>query len=187
MWSWFCWPDDITTMSEKSWLCLVFIWFGLLCRRTAILQSQLFLFPQTTRAKLVRIRAYSFHCGITWNWIDIEIRKWKNFRQITMCQKYTVFYDSENNLKSQLVFGDLSDPTVKLRVSGDFVRCRNINSRLVLSVNQLIVPCALSLLLFERRIAEPFAVRNFVAVRQISNESRLHGKSETFNFSSIEL
>ena len=69
MWSWFCWPDDITTMSEKSWLCLVFIWFGLLCRRTAILQSQLFLFPQATRAKLVRrIRAYSFHCGITWNY-----------------------------------------------------------------------------------------------------------------------
>ena len=71
------------------------------------------------------------------------------------------FYVSEN-LKSQLVFGDLSDPTVKLRVSGEFVRCRNINSRLVLSVNQLIVPCALSLLLFKRRIAEPFAVRNFL-------------------------
>ena len=63
MWSWFCWPD-ITTMSEKSWLCWDSV-FGLLCR-TAILQSQLFLFPQATRAKLVRIRAYSFHCGITW-------------------------------------------------------------------------------------------------------------------------
>ena len=156
MWSWFCWPD-ITTMSEKSWLCRDSVWFGLLCR-TAILQSQLFLFPQATRAKLVRIRAYSFHCGITWNY---WYRNQKVEKLSSMCQKYTVFYVSEN-LKSQLVFGDLSDPTVKLRVSGEFVRCRNINSRLVLSVNQLIMPCALSLLLFERRIAAPFAVRNFL-------------------------
>ena len=185
MWSWFCWPD-ITTMSEKSWLCWESV-FGLLCR-TAILQSQLFLFPQATRAKLVQIRAYSFHCGITWNYCWYRNQKVveKLSSNNNVSKIYTVFYVSEN-LKSQLVFGDLSDPTVKLRVSGEFVRCRNINSRLVLSVNQLIVPCALSLLLFKRRIAEPIAVRNFVAVRQISNESRLHGKSETFNFSSIEL
>ena len=99
MWSWFCWPD-ITTMSEKSWLCRDSVWFGLLCR-TAILQSQLFLFPQATRAKLVRIRAYSFHCGITWNY---WYRNQKVEKLSSNVSKIYCFYVFEN-LKSQLVLG----------------------------------------------------------------------------------
>ena len=101
MWSWFCWPD-ITTMSEKSWLCLVFIWFGLLCRRTAILQSQLFLFPQTTRAKLVRIRAYSFHCGITWRnyWYRNQKVVEKLSSNNNVSKIYVLFFYVSENLKS---------------------------------------------------------------------------------------
>ena len=170
-------------MSEKSWLCRHSV-FGLLCI-AGILQSQLFLVPQATRAKLVRIRAYSFHCGITWYYWYRNQKEEKNFRQITMCQKYIRFFMFLKISSLNWFWGSFRSDSQTSSV-WRILKVSQYKFKISL-VRKSADLCRALLLAFYRLNGEsrrhlPFGLFAGCDLTRFSDESGLHGKSETFNF-----